>query len=96
MSTACTPSPCPVYAVKSWSLDEQHQILAEEKKLDEDSILIPVLEDILGWNSTQIRALFESHGLMLHEWEKARTDSLTISNTANLARAAAGAEIGIA
>jgi HAD superfamily phosphoserine phosphatase-like hydrolase len=56
------------------------------------SVLIPVLEDILGWNSTQIRALFESHGLLLQEWEKVRTDSLIIARAANTAVAAAGAE----
>jgi 2-hydroxy-3-keto-5-methylthiopentenyl-1-phosphate phosphatase len=53
------------------------------------SVLIPVLEDILGWNSTRIRALFESHGLVLQEWEKVRTDSLTIAKAANTALAAA-------
>lgn len=45
--TACS-QPCPTppgIAVKTWSKDEQHQILAEEKKLPADSILIPVLED---------------------------------------------------
>jgi 2-hydroxy-3-keto-5-methylthiopentenyl-1-phosphate phosphatase len=38
------------------------------------SVLIPVLEDILHWNSAQIRALFESRGLALQEWDKTRTD----------------------
>ena len=52
------------------------------------SVLIPVLEDILGWNSTQIRALFESQGLLLQEWEKVRTDSLIIAKAANTALAA--------
>jgi 2-hydroxy-3-keto-5-methylthiopentenyl-1-phosphate phosphatase len=38
------------------------------------SVLIPILEDILNWNSTQIRDLFESYGLALQEWDKTRTD----------------------
>jgi 2-hydroxy-3-keto-5-methylthiopentenyl-1-phosphate phosphatase len=38
------------------------------------SVLIPILEDILHWNSTQIRDLFESYGLALQEWDKTRTD----------------------
>jgi hypothetical protein len=42
------------------------------------SVLIPVLEETLGWNSTRIRAWFESHGFVLQDWDKARTDSLTI------------------
>src|SRR5260370_5484093 len=54
------------------------------------SVLIPVLEDILGWNSTQIRALFDSHGFLLQEWDKVRTDSLTISRAAPVASVAAG------
>jgi len=43
------------------------------------SVLIPILEDILGWNTAHIRALFEAHGLLLQEWDKVRTDSLTIA-----------------
>jgi len=53
------------------------------------SVLIPVLEDTLGWNSTRIRAWFESHGFVLQECDKVRTDSLTISPTAGAAHAAA-------
>ena len=56
------------------------------------SVLIPILEEILEWNSTRIRALFESHGLLLQEWDKVRTDSLRISNV-NYSSAAAGTEI---
>src|SRR5205814_344734 len=57
------------------------------------SVLIPILEDILGWNSTRIRALFEVHGFVLQEWDKVRTDSLTISKAARVSAAAAGVEI---
>jgi HAD superfamily phosphoserine phosphatase-like hydrolase len=42
------------------------------------SVLVPILEDIVGWDSTRIRELFEAHGLVLQEWDKIRTDSLTI------------------
>ena len=41
------------------------------------SVLIPVLEEILNWNSAQIRNLFESYGLALQEWDKTRTDWVT-------------------
>jgi HAD superfamily phosphoserine phosphatase-like hydrolase len=44
------------------------------------SVLIPILEEILDWNSTRIRGLFESQGLLLQEWDKVRTDSLRISH----------------
>jgi HAD superfamily phosphoserine phosphatase-like hydrolase len=46
---------------------------------DASSVLIPVLEDILGWDSIKIRGLFESNGLLLQEWNKVRTDTLTVS-----------------
>ena len=42
------------------------------------SVLIPVLEDILGYNRNQIRALFERHGVLIQEWDRVRTDWLTI------------------
>jgi phosphoserine phosphatase len=42
------------------------------------SVLVPILEDLVGWDPTRIRRLFESNGLMLQEWDKARTDWLTI------------------
>ncbi len=41
------------------------------------SVLVPILEDILNWNSAQIREVFESRGLALQEWDKTRTDWVT-------------------
>jgi HAD superfamily phosphoserine phosphatase-like hydrolase len=41
------------------------------------SVLVPILEDILKWDSQQIRDLFTSHGLALQDWDKVRTDWLT-------------------
>lgn len=40
------------------------------------SVLVPILEDILKWDSAQIRQLFASHGLTLQDWDKVRTDWL--------------------
>lgn len=45
------------------------------------SVLVPVLEEIAGWDPQKIRALFESHGLVLQEWDKVRTDCVTIRET---------------
>jgi 2-hydroxy-3-keto-5-methylthiopentenyl-1-phosphate phosphatase len=42
------------------------------------SVLIPILEDVLDWNSAQIRGLFESYGLALQEWDKTKTDRVTL------------------
>jgi len=41
------------------------------------SVLVPILEDILKWDSSQIRELFASYGLALQDWDKIRTDWLT-------------------
>jgi len=49
---------------------------------DAASVLVPILEDIFGWNSTKIRGFFESHGLTLQEWDKIRTDSIMLGRTA--------------
>lgn len=41
-------------------------------------VVVPVLEQIAGYGPAQIRSLFESYSLTLQEWEKARTDRLTV------------------
>ena len=58
--------------------------IASRTVLSEDamSVLVPVLEEIFDWNSGKVRAFFESHGLVLQEWDKTRTDSITLSPTA--------------
>ena len=45
------------------------------------SVLVPVLENVLRWDSVRIRRLFASYGLTLLEWEKRRTDMLTIQES---------------
>jgi phosphoserine phosphatase len=42
------------------------------------SVLVPMLHQVLGMRTPEIRTLFESHGLMLHDWERARTDRVMI------------------
>ena len=42
------------------------------------SVLIPVIEEVLRWDSSKIRRFFATQGLMLKEWGKTRTDLLTI------------------
>jgi HAD superfamily phosphoserine phosphatase-like hydrolase len=42
------------------------------------SVMVPILEQVLGWGVADIRSLFESYGLTLHEWEKARTDRVIL------------------
>jgi HAD superfamily phosphoserine phosphatase-like hydrolase len=55
--------------------------IAQRSILSDDalSILVPILEDIVGRDDpAQIRAFFESLGLQIQEWDKVQTDFLTI------------------
>lgn len=42
------------------------------------SVLVPLLEETAGWSPRDIRRLLERHGLVIQEWERVRTDWLTI------------------
>lgn len=42
------------------------------------SIVVPILDQLLGWRPSQIRTVIEAEGLLLQEWRKARTDRVTI------------------
>jgi phosphoserine phosphatase len=52
------------------------------------SVLVPVLEEVMGWDSAHIRRFFAQRGLMLREWDKMRTDMLTIDESTSPAAAA--------
>lgn len=54
--------------------------IAKRTVLSDDSfsVTVPILEQVLGWGGREIRTLFESNGLTLHEWEKARTDRVIV------------------
>ncbi|HEU4681235.1 MAG TPA: HAD-IB family phosphatase [Gemmatimonadales bacterium] len=58
--------------------------IASRTVLSDDalSVVVPILEDIVGLDSAKIRALFGSHGFVLQEWDKIRTDALTIRDSA--------------
>jgi HAD superfamily phosphoserine phosphatase-like hydrolase len=46
---------------------------------DAFSVVVPILEDVAGWNDPiAIRSLFEAHGLVIEEWDKVKTDWLTV------------------
>jgi hypothetical protein len=40
--------------------------------------MVPILEDVLKWDSGRIRFFFESHGFAMSEWSKTRTDTVTL------------------
>jgi phosphoserine phosphatase len=68
------------------AVSENHYLtqIATRTLLSDDalSVLVPILEDIVGWDSARIRALFETHGLVVQNWDKVRTDTLTLGNVA--------------
>jgi phosphoserine phosphatase len=65
--------------------------IARRTILSEDglSVLVPVLEEVAGWDAARIRALFAAYGLVLQDWDKIRTDSLTIAAAASAPQAVA-------
>lgn len=42
------------------------------------AVLAPILEEIAGWERYRIRGFFEANGMMIQEWERVRTDWLTV------------------
>jgi phosphoserine phosphatase len=54
--------------------------VAQRTVLSDDalSVLVPILEEIVGFGPQEIRGLFEANGLVIHEWDRVRTDWLTI------------------
>jgi HAD superfamily phosphoserine phosphatase-like hydrolase len=63
------------------SENKQLARIAKSTVLSENafSIMVPILDQLLHWRTGDIRTLFESYGLTLNEWEKERTDRVTIS-----------------
>jgi len=43
------------------------------------SIVLPMLQHISGWQTAEIRRLFETYGLTLQEWDKVSTDRITLT-----------------
>jgi len=66
------------------SENKQLARIARRTVLSDDAfgVTVPILEQVLGWRAPEIRALFESNGLALHEWEKARTDRVIVREVA--------------
>jgi phosphoserine phosphatase len=45
------------------------------------SVLMPIFDQVLRMRTPQIRSLLESQGMVLHDWERARTDRVQISES---------------
>jgi hypothetical protein len=46
------------------------------------SVLVPILQHVAAWKSADIRAMFDAYGLPLKEWERVRTDWLSVGEPA--------------
>jgi phosphoserine phosphatase len=55
--------------------------IAKRTVLSDDalSIIVPILEEIGGWDTARIRTFFEEQGLLIQEWDRVRADWLTIT-----------------
>jgi hypothetical protein len=45
------------------------------------AVLAPILEEVAGWERSRIRSFFEANGMLIQEWERVRTDWLTVRAT---------------
>ena len=74
------------------AVSENRQLsrIARRTVLSDDafSVMVPILEQVLGLGVAEIRTLFESNGLTLKEWEKARTDRVIVGEPSGPASAA--------
>jgi hypothetical protein len=48
------------------------------------SVLVPILEETPAWNALQIRDLFGSCGVAIHQWDKVGTDRITFQRIPTL------------
>ena len=66
--------------------------IAKRSILADDAlpVIIPLLEEIVGWNAQAIRAFFAERGYQIQEWEKVHTDKLTLRPLAARDTVAAG------
>jgi HAD superfamily phosphoserine phosphatase-like hydrolase len=64
------------------AVSENRQLanIARATVLSDDafSVMLPILDQVLGWKAGRIRGLLESHGLALQDWQKDRTDRIKI------------------
>lgn len=56
------------------------------------AVLAPILEETVGWEKLRIRQFFESHGFLIQEWDRVRTDWLTLRSAGQAFALPAGKE----
>jgi phosphoserine phosphatase len=55
----------------------QHTVISDNAC----SLLIPVLEQVLGWRRPSIRSVLEKSGLRVDAWQKTRTDTVRLAES---------------
>jgi HAD superfamily phosphoserine phosphatase-like hydrolase len=55
--------------------------------------LVPILEEIAGWQRPKIRQLFESYGFLIQGWESVQTDWVTLRPSEAAVEKATAAEV---
>jgi phosphoserine phosphatase len=55
--------------------------------------LVPILEEIAGWQRPQIRQLFESYGFLIQGWDRVQTDWVTLRPSGVIAEKATAADV---
>jgi HAD superfamily phosphoserine phosphatase-like hydrolase len=68
--------------------------IAERTVLSDNALatLVPILEEIAGWTRPRIRHLFEAYGFLIHGWESAQTDWVTLRSSSMMAEKASAAD----
>jgi len=46
------------------------------------AVLVPVLEDVVGFDRARVRSFFAAQGMSIREWDRVRTDRLSIDGPA--------------
>ncbi len=55
--------------------------------------LVPILEEIAGWQRPQIRQFFESYGFLIQEWDRVQTDWVTLRPSGSLTEEPTAADV---
>ncbi len=69
--------------------------IAKRTVLSENALatLVPILEELAGWQRPQIRQLFESYGFLIQGWDRVQTDWVTLRPSGLAEKAATAADV---
>ncbi len=69
--------------------------IAKRTVLSENALatLVPILEELAGWQRPQIRQLFESYGFLIQGWDRVQTDWVTLRPSGLAEKAAPAADV---